>query len=243
MKEIYNNILRSISDKKKLLAVLIDPDKMSIEMVDDFISKVNRSIATHIFVGGSTVADHVTDHLVSEIKTHTNLPVVLFPGDVTQITNNADALLFLSLISGDNPEYLIGKHIQAISRLKGSGLEVIPTGYILIENGKKTSVEKVTQTKPLSRDASQLIVDTAVAGALLGMQLIYLEAGSGALHPVPSEIISFVKQHLDIPLIVGGGIRSKQQLDAVYDSGADLVVIGTAFENDDNFFDELKIQL
>ncbi|WP_299337459.1 geranylgeranylglyceryl/heptaprenylglyceryl phosphate synthase [uncultured Psychroserpens sp.] len=243
MKEIYNNILRSISDKKKLLAVLIDPDKMSIEMVDDFISKVNRSIATHIFVGGSTVADHVTDHLVSEINRHTNLPVVLFPGDVTQITDNANALLFLSLISGDNANFLIGKHVEAISKLRGSNLEVIPTGYILIENGKPTSVEKVTQTQPLPRDQSQLIVDTAKAGELLGMQLIYLEAGSGALHPVPEEIISFVKQDLNIPLIVGGGIRSKQQLEAAYNSGADLVVIGTAFENDDNFFDELKTNL
>lgn len=243
MKAIYNNILDSISEEEKLLAVLIDPDKMTIEMVSEFIKKVNQSIASHIFVGGSTVDDHVTERLVSEIKIHTSLPIVLFPGDVTQITNHADALLFLSLISGNNPEYLIGKHVQAISKLRDSNLEIIPTGYVLIENGKQTSVEKVTQTKPLSRENIQKIVDTTKAGELLGMQLIYLEAGSGALHPVPTEIISFVKQDLRIPLIVGGGIRSKTQLDEAYKSGANLVVIGTAFEDDDTFFDELKKQL
>lgn len=242
MKAIYNNILRSISEDKKGLAILIDPDKMIVEKASGFIEKVNKSIATHVFVGGSTVDDHTTEILVAQIKKHTHLPIVLFPGDVSQITNHADALLFLSLISGDNPDYLIGKHIKAVSKLRDSSLEVIPTGYILIENGKQTSVEKVTQTKPLSRENAQIIVDTAKAGALLGMKLIYLEAGSGALEPVPNEIISFVKQELNIPLIVGGGIRSKQQLNEAYYSGADLVVIGTAFENDEAFFEELKAQ-
>ena len=240
MKAIYDNILGAISERKKLLAVLIDPDKMTIDMVSDFIKKVNQSIATHIFVGGSIVEDHVTGDLVSEIKAHTNLPIILFPGDVTQITNHADALLFLSLISGDNPEYLIGKHIRAISKLRDSNLEVIPTGYVLIENGKQTSVEKVTQTRPLSCHNIQKIIDTTKAGEFLGMQLIYLEAGSGALHPVPTEIINFVKQDLRIPLIVGGGIRSKTQLDEAYKAGANLVVIGTAFEEDETFFDKLK---
>ncbi|MFT5242181.1 MAG: phosphoglycerol geranylgeranyltransferase [Glaciecola sp.] len=240
MKAIYNDILRSIFEEKKSLAVLIDPDKMSIEMASGFINKVNQSIATHLFVGGSTVNDNATDMLVAEIKIHTKLPVVLFPGDVSQITNHADAILFLSLISGDNPEYLIGKHVRAVSKLRDSNLEVMSTGYLLIENGKQTSVEKVTQTKPLSRNNTQKIVDTAKAGELLGMQLIYLEAGSGALQPVPLEVISFVKQELSIPLIVGGGIRTKQQLEAAYNFGADLVVIGTAFEDDEAFFDELK---
>jgi putative glycerol-1-phosphate prenyltransferase len=240
MKAIYNSLLQSISEEKKSLAVLIDPDKMGVEMASGFIKKVNQSIATHIFVGGSTVNDTATEVLVIEIKTHTTLPVVLFPGDVSQITNHADAILFLSLISGDNPEYLIGKHVRAVSKLRDSLLEVIPTGYLLIENGKQTAVEKVTQTKPLSRGSVQKIVDTAIAGELLGMKLIYLEAGSGALQPVTSEIISFVKQELNMPLIVGGGIRTKQQLEDAYKSGADLVVIGTAFENDDAVFDELK---
>ena len=239
MKAIYDNILRSISEEKKLLAVLIDPDKMKPEDLSGFIQKLNQSVATHIFVGGSTVDDFATEILVVEIKKQTNLPIVLFPGDVTQITNRADALLFLSLISGDNPEYLIGKHIKSISKLRDSNLEVIPTGYLLIENGKQTSVEKVTQTKPLSITNVQNIVDTAKAGELLGMKLIYLEAGSGALKAVPLEIISFVKQELSIPLIVGGGIRTKKQLEDAYNFGADLVVIGTAFEDDESFFNEL----
>ncbi|WP_323787173.1 geranylgeranylglyceryl/heptaprenylglyceryl phosphate synthase [Psychroserpens sp.] len=240
MKAVQKNIRSSISKGEQLLAVLMDPDKIKPKVISEFMQKLNQSIATHIFVGGSTVNDNDTKALVVEIKRHTNLPIVLFPGDVTQITNDANALLFLSLISGTNPDYLISKHITAVSKLRKSSLEVIPTGYILIENGKQTSVEKVTKTTPLSRQNVQQIVDTAKAGELLGMQLIYLEAGSGALHPVPLEIINSVKQELSIPLIVGGGIRTKKQLKDAYNSGADLVVIGTAFEEDDAFFDELK---
>jgi len=239
MKNIYNNILVSIEKKVKSLAVLIDPDKMKLEDLSSFMLKVNGSIATHVFVGGSKVDDAVTDLLVIEIKNLTSLPVVLFPGDVIQITDRADALLFLSLISGRNPEYLIGKHVKAASILQHSNLEVIPTGYILIENGKKTAVEKVTETKPMSRNNIQKVIDTAKAGELLGMKFIYLEAGSGATHPVDIEMISEVKRNINIPLIIGGGIRSKHQLDKVYSAGADLVVIGTAFEENKMFFNEL----
>ncbi|MCF6294547.1 MAG: geranylgeranylglyceryl/heptaprenylglyceryl phosphate synthase [Flavobacteriaceae bacterium] len=239
MKKIYQNILASISNKENLLAALIDPDKMDLEYLENFMQKVNASIVTHIFVGGSTVKRDETDALVSVIKKLTNLPVVLFPGDVTQITNIADALLFLSLISGRNPEYLIGKHVESISTLKNINLEVIPTGYILIENGKPTSVQKVTGTQPMLRNNIQHVVDTALAGEFLGMKLIYLEAGSGATHPIETKMISEVKKALQIPLIVGGGIRSKQELEKAYQAGADLVVIGTAFENDESFFDNL----
>ena len=157
-----------------------------------------------------------------------------------QISDKADGILFLSLISGRNPEYLIGKHVEAVSKLKDASLEVIPTGYILIENGKETSVQRVSQTKPISRNDIKTIIDTAKAGELLGLQLIYLEAGSGATHPIEPEIIKEVKQELTIPLIVGGGIRSKAQLQFAYDSGADLVVIGTAFEENESFFNEIK---
>lgn len=240
MTQIYKNILDAVSENIKLLAVLIDPDKMELSRVASFLKKVNTSVATHIFVGGSTVDNNVTEELVLKIKKHTTLPIVLFPGDVTQITNEADALLFLSLISGRNPDYLIGKHVDSISKLRKTNLEIIPTGYLLIENGKETTVERVTKTKPLSRTNIQNIVDTVKAGELLGMQLIYLEAGSGASTPITSEIINFVKQELNIPLIVGGGIKSKTQLQNAYKSGADLVVIGTAFEDDESFFDEIK---
>jgi len=239
MESIYQNILVSISDKKKLLAVLIDPDKMKSKDLSDFMLKLNTSIATHIFVGGSRVEEHLTDRLVREIKNLTKLPVIIFPGDTSQITDSADALLFLSLISGRNPEYLIGQQVEAVSKLRQNNLEVIPTGYLLIENGKETSVQKVTKTNPMSRNNPQAIINTALAGELLGMKLIYLEAGSGALHPIPEDIISSVKEEINIPLIVGGGIRNNRQLNNAYQAGADLVVIGTAFEEDESFFNKL----
>jgi len=238
---IYSHIKKSIVEGERLLAVLIDPDKTEHNTIEGIVTKINQSVATHIFVGGSEVDEGATEAVVQAIKRYATLPVILFPGDVTQITDEADGILFLSLISGRNPDYLIGKHVEAVSKLVKTQLEVIPTGYILIENGKQTAVERVSNTKPLSRSNKQHIVDTAKAGALLGMQLIYLEAGSGATHPIEPEIISAVKDTLNIPLIVGGGIRSKTELEAAYKAGADLVVIGTAFETNQLFFEQLKL--
>ena len=240
MMGIYKDILQKPQSNNKLLAVLIDPDKTSVDNIKNLFKKINTSIATHIFVGGSEVEEHLTEKLVIEIKTYTNLPVILFPGDVSQITDKASGILFLSLISGRNPDYLIGKHVEAVSKLSKVNIEIIPTGYILIENGKQTSVELVSKTEPMLRNDVETIKKTAKAGELLGMKLIYLEAGSGAKSAVNSKIISEVKAILNIPLIVGGGIRSKQQIESAYDSGADIVVIGTAFEENENFFEELK---
>ncbi|MGA1226042.1 MAG: geranylgeranylglyceryl/heptaprenylglyceryl phosphate synthase [Tamlana sp.] len=240
MNKVYYNIQKAIGKRKKQLAVLIDPEKFLIENVPGFIKKVNKSKVTHVFVGGSTVKNDATEILVTEIKKFTKLPIVLFPGDVSQITDKADVLLFLSLISGRNAEYLIGKHVKTITRLRTTSLEVIPTGYILIENGKETAVQQVTGTKPMARKHIQEIADTAKAGALLGMNLMYLKAGSGATHPINPEIINSVKQEFQIPIIVDGGIKSIEQLETTYNAGADLVVIGTAFEADESFFDELK---
>lgn len=240
MNTIYQNIKLSVSQSEKLLAILIDPDKFSIDRAKTFFEKVNASIATHIFVGGSIVEAHKTDILVKEIKKHTQLPIVLFPGDVSQISNEANALLFLSLLSGRNAEFLIGKHVEAISKLNKTNLEIISTGYILIESGQKTAVEKVTQTKPISRNDLQQIVHTAKAAEFLGMKLIYLEAGSGALIPISEEIITSVKAETKIPLIIGGGIKSILDLENAYHAGADLVVIGNAFENNESLFNELK---
>ncbi|MDO6622321.1 geranylgeranylglyceryl/heptaprenylglyceryl phosphate synthase [Oceanihabitans sp. 1_MG-2023] len=239
-KVTYSTILESISKNKKGLAVLIDPDKTKPEGLSGFMHKLNSSIATHVFIGGSTVEADATESLVLEIKKQTQLPIVLFPGDISQITNHANAILYLSLLSGRNPEYLIGQHIASVSKLKNSNLEIIPTGYLLIESGKETAVQRVTQTQPMPVNNIQAIVDTAKAGELLGMKLIYLEAGSGAIHAVSSSIIKAVKEELKIPVLVGGGIRNKQQLDAAYQAGADMVVIGTAFEEDESFFNEIK---
>lgn len=238
--KIYQDILTSLDKGKKGLAILLDPDKTKPEELTGFMRKLNSSIATHVFVGGSTVEEFETESLVLELKKHTNLPIVLFPGDVSQITNHANAILYLSLLSGRNSEYLIGKHVASVSKLRDTSLEVIPTGYLLIESGKETAVQRVTQTQPMPINNVQAIVDTAKAGELLGMRLIYLEAGSGAGKAIPLTIINRVKTELKIPIIVGGGIRTKEQLNAAYNAGADLVVIGTAFEEDETFLNDLK---
>lgn len=243
MNSFLQHITQAKKEQKRCLAVLIDPDKINLNTIGVFIKKVNTSMATHIFVGGSDVKEGLTETVVKAIKSQTNLPVILFPGDTIQITDKADGLLFLSLISGRNPDYLIGKHVQAVSKLRNSTLEIIPTGYLLLENEKQTSVERVSKTAPLKRNNTNLIVDTAKAGELLGMKLIYLEAGSGATHPIEASIISEVKKEISIPLIVGGGIKTKHDLIQAYNAGADLVVIGTAFENDISFFNELKHDL
>jgi len=239
---IYHNILLAKQQQRKLLAVLIDPEKMDAQHIPSFIEKVHQSIATHIFVGGSTDQNNLTQKVVSEIKKVTQLPIVLFPGDVTQITDKADGILFLSLISGRNPEYLIEQQIKAVPFLKDSNLEIIPTGYLLIDGQKETAVQRVSKTKPIPQTAINIIVDTALAGEYSGKKLIYLEAGSGAVVPADSIIIETLKTHLTIPLIVGGGIKTKQQLNMAFKSGADMVVIGTAFENDVSFFENLKKQ-
>ncbi len=237
---IYNHILQAKYDGNKLLAVLIDPDKFQLKNALQFIDNVNESVITHIFVGGSEVGQNVTQQLVEVIKMLTDLPIVLFPGDVTQISKDADAILFLSLLSGRNPDYLIDKQVQAVPLLEKTQLEVISTGYILIESGKTTAVQRVTKTLPLNRTDVDAITNTAKAGELLGKKLIYLEAGSGATYEVPAEIISSVKNKIDIPLIVGGGIRTKTQIENAFIAGADMVVIGTAFEEDQQFFEQLK---
>lgn len=243
MESIFENIKQSVKLGKKMLAVLIDPDKMPVEQVARFMAKLDGAIVTHIFVGGSSVENDKADILIQALKSLTKLPIIIFPGDVSQLSAHADALLFLSLVSGRNPDYLIGKQIEAVSILRNMELEIIPTGYVLIENGKETAVERVTQTKPLSKLNIQAIVDTSKAAELLGMKCIYLEAGSGAMEPINSSIIKAVKNELQIPLFVGGGIKSKKQLESAYNAGADLVVIGTAFEENEAFFEELKSPL
>jgi len=236
MKNIYSEILKAKSENRKLLAILLDPDKITWKAIDDLILKINQSPATHIFIGGSLVISDVIDELILKIKQSSTLPVILFPGNPSQISNKADAILFLSLISGRNPDYLIEHQVKAVPILKKTNLEIISTGYILIEGGNETAVSKVSKTQPISRENQHEVLHTAQAGEMLGNKLIYLEAGSGAHLSVPSEIIELVANNIEIPLIVGGGIKSKKEIQKAYNSGADLVVIGTAFENDNNFF-------
>src|SRR5690554_607341 len=225
----YKYFQKNIATGKKQLAILIDPDKFDISETELFLHKIPND-TTHLFVGGSIVENGQTEITVKAIKAKTKLPIFLFPGDFSQITNEADVLLFLSLISGRNAEYLIGQQVKSISKLKNSNLEIIPTGYILIDGGNNSAVSRVTNTQPLSQNNIETIVDTAIAGQYMGAKLIYLEAGSGAKNVVNSKIISEVKKNISIPLIVGGGIRSEEQKKEAYNAGADMVVIGTAFE-------------
>lgn len=232
---LYSDFATAKRDKTRLLAILIDPDKVNHDMSDLLVSDICDSPATHIFVGGSLVHSSRVDELIRKLR-DCKLPIILFPGNPSQISPHADGILFLSLISGSNPDYLIGHQIAAAPLLKRSNLEIISTGYILIESGGNTAVAQVSKTIPMSTDNIDKIVATAQAGEMLGHKLIYLEAGSGANHAVNVEIISQVSQNVEIPLIVGGGIRTQQGINSAYDAGADVVVIGTAFENNRHFF-------
>lgn len=229
-KLFYNAILKSVKANEKLLAILIDPDKFDIVEIDAFLNKIPNN-TTHLFVGGSTVANGETEGVVKALKQNTKLPIFLFPGDYSHITSLADVLLFLTLLSGRNAEYLVGQQVKSIAKLKNSPLEIIPTGYLLIDGGNHSSVSKVTATEPISQENAEDIVHTALAGQYMGAKLIYLEAGSGAKFPVKPEIIAKVKEAIKIPLIVGGGIRSESQKQAAYLAGADMIVMGTAFED------------
>ena len=236
--QIYQEIIAAKNEGVRLLAVLLDPDKLTVKEVSNIVAAIENSEATHIFIGGSIVPNGKTERIVNSVKKHTSLPVLIFPGNAEQITNDADGLLYLSLLSGRNPEFLIEQQIKAVPYLLASSLEVIPTGYVLIEGGVETAVQRVSKTAPIPQNQITEIVNTAMAGQYLGKQMIYLEAGSGALHPVDVSIIKAVTDTVSIPVIVGGGIRSAAQLEKAYNAGANLVVIGTAFENDVTFFEK-----
>lgn len=212
------------SQSHKLLVLLIDPEKQSsVHALYPYLS-----LPDLIFVGGST--GNQCEAIVTELKQHTSLPIVLFPGNIAQFTAKADALLFLSVLTSRLPQLLIEPHIQMATTILQSGIETIPMGYLLIDGGRKSSVEIATNTQALPQTDIATIVQTAVAGQLLGKQLIYLEAGSGAKTPVSTDIISAVRKHLQIPLIVGGGISTPEAMMRAFDAGADIVVIGNHFE-------------
>ncbi|PID68906.1 MAG: geranylgeranylglyceryl/heptaprenylglyceryl phosphate synthase [Flavobacteriales bacterium] len=227
---IYKKLITAKKNGRKLLAVLLDPEKITLTALPDMMNILSDKVDVFL-VGGSTVAENQTKELVLALKKLTAIPIVLFPGDYTQVTDTADALLFLSLLSGRNPEYLIEQHVKSIPAIHKKKLEIIPTGYILIDGGATTAVQRVSKTKPLPQTAIDTIVHTALAGKYSGKKLIYLEAGSGAKKPVSTKIIKSVKEELDLFLCIGGGIRTKAQLKNAYNAGADMVVIGTALEN------------
>jgi phosphoglycerol geranylgeranyltransferase len=234
---IYTYILTKLKTRK-LFAILVDPDKHDEESLQQLAGLTNDRVIDFILVGGSMVSGSVYE-TVHALKRKTNLPILLFPGNVLQISPNADGILLLSLISGRNPEFLIGNHVIAAPVLKKMNLEIIPTGYILIENGRTTAVEYVSNTKPIPADKIDLTVATAMAGEMLGHKMLYLEAGSGALEPVNSSMIREVKNNTGIPLIVGGGIHTTEQVRQIYDAGADIIVVGSVLENNTEEFTSL----
>jgi len=234
----YQDSIHKKSVNQKQLALLVDPDKYSQESLALFVELAKETLPDCIMVGGSLVAGSV-EQVVQYIKSHTNIPVVLFPGNSHQLCNEADALLLLSLLSGRNADFLIGQHVVAAKAIRDSGIESISTGYILIDGGCSTSVEYMSNTKPIPRDKVEIIVATAIAGELIGNCMVYLEAGSGAINPVSKEAIQAVRQAISLPIIVGGGIRTVEQAKDAYLAGADMIVVGNALEKDRFFMRDL----
>lgn len=228
------NIFDKISQCKKGIAVLVDPDKFEAQDSNNFYDKLNLAKPDFIFIGGSTVSKSDFDRCIHALKSKTNIPIVIFPGASHQINGEADALLFLSLLSGRNPDFLIGHHITAAEEVARMNIEVIPTSYILVDGGKKTSVEFVSQTNPLPHDQDTLARRIALAGKLQGKQLTYLDAGSGAHQSVSESMIKLVKS-IDTTLIIGGGIKSLEQIKKTHLAGANVVVIGNRIEEDIDF--------
>ena len=229
--KLYKYLKKQKQNQRKMWAILLDPDKVDLQRFKELLKRIHDAKPDFILVGGSFISEQRLTKLVKKLKKHCELPVMLFPGGPAQITPDADALLLLSLISGRNADYLISKHVEAAPVLYRSGLEIIPTGYMLIENGRSTSVEYVSNTKPLPRKKTDIALATALAGEMLGLKMLYLEAGSGAKKPVPLKMIATISKHSCLPLIVGGGIKTKAQMLKAWAAGADLVVVGTAFEN------------
>lgn len=231
--KVLTHIEAAHAEGRKLLAVLIDPDFGQDEVrLERTVQHACMAQADLIFVGGSLLTSTAFDHCVEQVRQLADRPVVLFPGSPAQLSRHADAVLFLSLISGRNPELLIGHHVTAAPTVKAMGIEAIPTGYMLVDGGKPTTVSYVSQTVPIPHDKPGIAAATALAGELLGLRTIYMDTGSGALRSVSPEMVAAVRENVRLPIIVGGGIRTAEQARSLCAAGADVLVVGTAFEQD-----------
>jgi len=236
---LYQGLQEARQKGEKRLAVLLDPDKMRLRHLEQIVDAAVAGGVHYFFIGGSLVVNDMLDAVLSDIRARCPIPLVLFPGNSFQLSYRADAILFLSLISGRNPELLIGQHVIAAPFLKMSPLEIISTGYMLIDGGVTTSVQYMSNTYPIPANKADIAVCTALAGEMLGLKTIYLDAGSGARNPVPETMIEAVRGAVDVPLLVGGGIRTPEKATANLRAGADLLVIGSAIEQDPGRLQEL----
>lgn len=236
---IYENLKTAKQQQQKKLAVLFDPDKMRLSQMEQALDLAIDCGVDYFFIGGSLVVNDMLDEVLTNIRQRCPIPLVLFPGNSFQLSYRADALLFLSLISGRNAELLIGQHVISAPFLKMSPLEIISTGYMLVDGGVQTAVQYMSNTYPIPAHKDDIAVCTALAGEMLGLKLLYLEAGSGAKNPVSESMIEAVSGAVGIPLITGGGIRTPEKVSANLKAGADLIVVGNAFEKDPGLIREM----
>ena len=237
---IYTHLLTTRAQGKKCFAVLVDPDKTNLSQLDTLLALGEQAKIDYWFVGGSLVISNQLDELVQHIKKNSSIPVILFPGSPSQVTRHADALLYLSLISGRNPELLIGQHVLSAPFVKQSGLEILSTGYIVIDGGAPTTVSYISNASPIPADKDDIALCTALAGEMLGMKLIYMDAGSGAKQAITPSMIKRVSSQITIPLIVGGGIKTPEKAIENCRAGADLIVVGNAIEKDSKLLSEMS---
>lgn len=233
--KIYNHLLNTIKEKGAAYLVLLDPDKLPEDKLGVFLKHCEKSGVDGFLVGGSLMVNGDFESFVEKVKINTNLPSIIFPGSITQISSFADAILFLSVVSGRNPEHLIGKHVLAAPSIKKSGIEPISTAYILVESGSTTTAVYMSGSLPVPRNKPEIAAATALASEYLGMKLIYLEAGSGADNSVPNEMVKAVSTQCTIPVVVGGGIRNPQTAREKVENGASIIVTGNYFEDENNW--------
>ena len=236
---IYKKIQSDKEKNKKSFALLIDPDKQNKKQLICIIEKAQNAKIDYFFVGGSLLTNDSLDLCLNTLKENSNIPIILFPGNAMQVNNKADGILFLSLISGRNAEMLIGKQVITAPILKQSSLEILPTGYMLIDSGKPTTVSYMSNTTPIPADKDTVAACTAMAGEMLGMKIIFMDGGSGAQNPISLKMIKTVKNSINIPLIIGGGISSGEKAIANCKAGADIIVVGNAIEKNENLIREI----
>lgn len=240
---LYNEITQAKKEGKKKFAVLLDPDKVRLRQLEKILQLSIDAHVDYFFIGGSLIVNDMLDELLKSIKQKCKIPTILFPGNSIQLSYKADALLFLSLISGRNAELLIGKHVITAPYLKMSPLEIMSTGYMLIDGGVDTTVTYISNTRPIPAAKDDIALCTAVAGQLLGMKLIYMDAGSGAKNPISTSMIESVSGATDIPLIIGGGIRTPEKAEENVRAGADVIVVGNAIEKDPELIMDMSLAI